>query len=107
MLGDFNDETADPSIKEHLRTAATSENLPAGTMFDTTAHIKAAGKGTFVYKNKWDQLDHIIISPGLLDSAGYHWLQDSSQAVEFPELFYQPRYPDAINAIKAHCMIAL
>jgi predicted extracellular nuclease len=97
MLGDFNDEPADPSIKDHLRTATSAENLPAGTMLDTTAHIKAAGKGTFVYKNKWDQLDHIIISPGLLDANGYAWKAGSSQAVEFPELFYQPRYPDAIK----------
>jgi predicted extracellular nuclease len=97
MLGDFNDEPSDPSIQDHLRAATSAENLPAGTMLDTTAHIKAEGKGTFVYKNKWDQLDHIIISPGLLDSTGFHWKEASSQAVEYPELFYQPKYPDAIK----------
>jgi predicted extracellular nuclease len=97
MLGDFNDEPSDPSIKDHLRTVTSAENLPAGTMLDTTAHIKAEGKGTFVYKNKWDQLDHIIVSPGLLDSTGFQWKEGSSQAIEFPELFYQPKYPDAIK----------
>ena len=40
-------------------------------MLDTTAHIKAEGKGTFVYENKWDMLDHILVSPGLVDSAGF------------------------------------
>lgn len=97
MLGDFNDESTDESIRDHLRTATSSENLPAGTMFDTTAAIRAAGKGTFVYNNKWDMLDHIIISPGLLNSAGYHWKEGSSQRLEYPELFYQPKYPDALN----------
>jgi endonuclease/exonuclease/phosphatase family metal-dependent hydrolase len=97
MLGDFNDEPSDPSIKDHLRTVTTAENLPPGTMLDTTAHIKAEGKGTFVYDNKWDQLDHIIVSPGLLDSAGFRWKDGSSQAVDFPELFYQPKYPGVIK----------
>jgi endonuclease/exonuclease/phosphatase family metal-dependent hydrolase len=97
MLGDFNDETTDPSIKDHLRTVTTAENLPPGTMLDTTAHIKAEGKGTFVYDNKWDQLDHIIVSPGLLDSAGFRWKEGSSQALDFPELFYQPKFPGVIK----------
>lgn len=97
MLGDFNDESDNISIRDHLRAAATQENLPAGAVFDTTAAIRAAGNGTFVYKNKWDMLDHIIISPGLLDHAGYHWKPGSSQRIEFPEVFYQPPYSDAIK----------
>ena len=97
LLGDFNDESTDESIRDHLRTATTAENLPAGTLFDTTAAIRAAGKGTFVYKNKWDMLDHIIVSPGLLDPAGFRWKEGSSQTVEFPEQFYQPPYPGIIK----------
>jgi endonuclease/exonuclease/phosphatase family metal-dependent hydrolase len=97
LLGDFNDESTDESIRDHLRAASTAENLPAGTLFDTTAAIRAAGKGTFVYKNKWDLLDHIIISPGLLNQGGFRWKEGSSQRLEYPELFYQPNYPDAIN----------
>ncbi len=97
LLGDFNDESTDESIRDHLRTATSSENLPAGTLFDTTAAIRTAGKGTFVYKNKWDMLDHIIVSPGLLDPAGYRWKEGSSQTIEFPEQFYQPQYPGIIK----------
>lgn len=97
MLGDFNDDITNESMRDHLRTAATAENLPAGTMFDTLDHLRAEGKGTLVYKNKWDLLDHIIISPGLLDPAGFEWKKDSSQAVEFPELFYQPKYEGIIK----------
>jgi endonuclease/exonuclease/phosphatase family metal-dependent hydrolase len=96
MLGDFNDESDNISIRDHLRAAATQEKLPPAALFDTTAYIRAAGKGTFVYKNKWDLLDHVIISPGLLDSSGYHWKPGSSQRLELSELFYQPHYPDAV-----------
>lgn len=97
LLGDFNDESTDESIREHLRTATTSENLPAGTMFDTTATIKEEGRGTFVYKNKWDMLDHIIVSPGMLDTKGFQWKKESSKTVDFPEQYYQPPYPGIIK----------
>lgn len=97
LLGDFNDDITNESIRDHLRTAASAENLPTGTMFDTLDHLRTEGKGTLVYKNKWDLLDHIIISPGLLDPAGFEWKKDSSQAVDFPELFYQPKYEGIIK----------
>ena len=58
----------------------SKENLPAGALFDTTAPIRADGKGTFVYENKWELLDHIIISPGLLDEAGFHWKDGQQRA---------------------------
>ncbi len=97
MLGDFNDESTDPSIRDHLRAVTSKEKMPPDAMFETTAPIRAAGKGTFVYKNKWDMLDHIFISPGLLDSAGFRWKTGSSKRFENPELFYQPKYRDAIK----------
>jgi endonuclease/exonuclease/phosphatase family metal-dependent hydrolase len=97
MIGDFNDESTDESIRDHLRAATAKENLPPDSMFDTTAWIRAAGKGTFVYNNQWDLLDHIIISPGLLDSSGYQWKDGSSQRVEFPEQFYKPRAKDGFR----------
>jgi endonuclease/exonuclease/phosphatase family metal-dependent hydrolase len=97
MLGDFNDESTDPSIRDHLRAVTSKEKMPTDAMLDTTAPIKAAGKGTLVYKNKWEMLDHIFISPGLLDNAGFHWKTGSSKRYENPELFYQPNFSDAIK----------
>ena len=97
MLGDFNDESSDAAIRDHLRTVTSKEKMPPDAMLDTTAPIQAAGKGTLVYKNKWEMLDHILISPGLLDDAGFHWKTGSSKRYEIPELFYQPKYRDAIK----------
>jgi len=97
MMGDFNDESTDQSIRDHLRAATSKDNLPPDTLYETTAPIRAAGKGTFVYDNKWDMLDHIFISPGMLNDSGYHWKNGSSKRLEYPELFYQPKYPDAIK----------
>jgi endonuclease/exonuclease/phosphatase family metal-dependent hydrolase len=96
MIGDFNDEPDNVSIKDHLRALASKENLPAGALYDTTAPIGADKKGTFVWDNEWQLIDHVIISQGLLDEAGYHWKADSSERIEHPELIFQPSFSDAI-----------
>jgi predicted extracellular nuclease len=96
MIGDFNDEPDNISLKDHLRASATRDNVPTGSLYDTTAPLRAAGKGTFVWDNQWNLLDHIIVSAGLLDEDGYHWKADSSQRIEYPELLYQPPFQGAI-----------
>jgi len=35
------------------------------------------GKGSYVYKNKWQTPDHILLSPGLFDNRGFHYVKDS------------------------------
>jgi predicted extracellular nuclease len=96
LVGDFNDEPDNVSLKDHLRSAGTKDNLPAGALFDTTAPMRAENKGTFVWNDAWELIDHIIISPGLLDTADFQWKQGSSHRLEFPELFFQSRRPGAI-----------
>jgi len=58
MVGDFNDHSDDPAIRDHLRAAKSTDHIPPDSLLDTTAPIADEGKGTFVYKNKWDLLDH-------------------------------------------------
>jgi predicted extracellular nuclease len=97
MLGDFNDYIDNASVRDHLRAVIDPERRPVSSLLDTTGPIRAAGKGTYVYKNKWDMLDHIFVSPGLLDKSGFQWKSGSTERGEFPELFYQPPYPDAVK----------
>jgi len=96
MVGDFNDEPDNKSLKDHLRSAQTKEKLPDGAVFDTTASLVTDKKGTYLYDNEWELIDHIIVSPGLLDGAGYHWKEGSSEQIIRPELMYQPPYPNAV-----------
>ena len=97
VIGDFNDEPDDVSLRVHLRAAGTPDNLPAGSLYNTTAPLAAQGKGTIVWDNAWQLLDQIIVSPGLLDDDGFRLKPDSSQPLEFPQLFYRPRDPRAIR----------
>jgi predicted extracellular nuclease len=90
MMGDFNDEPENVSVKDHLRAVTNSENLPPGAMYNTMASIRTAGKGTFVWDDAWQLIDQVIISPGLLDRAGYHWKPYSTERIEFPEVLSRP-----------------
>jgi endonuclease/exonuclease/phosphatase family metal-dependent hydrolase len=96
VLGDLNDEPDDTSIRDHLRTVKSEAQMPADSLLDTTAPMKDANKGTIVYKNRWELFDHVIISPGLLDSAGFHWKKGSTRRIDFPELIFTPRSKDEI-----------
>jgi endonuclease/exonuclease/phosphatase family metal-dependent hydrolase len=96
LIGDFNDEPDNVSIKDHLRAAQSQDNLPVGALYDTTAPIRADQKGTFVWDNKWILIDHVIVSPGLLDQSGYRWKPNSSERLEYRELFFHPNFPGAI-----------
>ncbi|MCI0335462.1 MAG: endonuclease/exonuclease/phosphatase family protein [Planctomycetes bacterium] len=96
MVGDFNDEPDNIALRDNLRAAKSKDNLPAGALFDTTAFLEDDKQGTFVFDNKWELIDHIIISPGLLDDAGYRWKDDSSERIDRDELIYRPQYPNVI-----------
>jgi endonuclease/exonuclease/phosphatase family metal-dependent hydrolase len=96
LMGDFNDEPGNVSLKNYLRSADTAENLPAGALYDTTAPIRAADKGTYVWDNRWELIDHIIVSPGMLEASGFVWKPGSSRRIEYPELFFHPNFPGAI-----------
>jgi endonuclease/exonuclease/phosphatase family metal-dependent hydrolase len=96
LVGDFNDEPDNKSLRDNLRAAPNQGDLPAGAFFDTTAFLAAEKKGSYLYENQWELIDHIIISPGLLDKAGLHWKKGSSQQIIRPQLMYQPPYPNAV-----------
>jgi hypothetical protein len=96
MIGDFNDEPENVSLSRFLLAVTSPESATSRSVYDTTAFIAAAGKGTFVWDDQWELIDHILVSPGLLDGSGFSWKADSSQRLEFPELFFHPRAPGAI-----------
>ncbi len=93
MAGDFNDTPPDRSLKFSLRTGTEEECLKQGFLFDTMWPIHAAGEGTNVYNDQWQALDHIIVSPGMLNSEGFAWKEDSTQTLKPDFLLFHPRPP--------------
>ena len=79
-IGDFNDHPTDDGIKTALGTVATASDAVSGKLlnssFSTTPN---ATNGTYVYKNKWEIIDQILVSPGLLKAPGFRWKEGSSK----------------------------
>lgn len=96
MVGDFNDEPNNVSLAKFLRSVTKPGDAKDGAVFDTTAKIVEEGKGSLVYDDKWELIDHILVSPGMLDGVGFSWKTDSSRTLDYPELFFHPRWPGAI-----------
>jgi hypothetical protein len=78
-IGDFNDHPTDEGIASALGTVAITET-PGGKMFNSMfCLIPDASNGTYVYKNKWEIPDQIVLSPGMLKSPGFKWESGSSK----------------------------
>lgn len=67
IMGDLNDEPTDPSVADVLR-AKMQATGQAGDLIDLMAPLQNLGKGTYFYRDGWNMLDHLIVSPGLYNA---------------------------------------
>jgi hypothetical protein len=95
VAGDFNDEPDDPSVAEHLRAVpdpdAVRQSLRRGgppLLLDLTARLDPDRDGTYLYSGRWQVLDHIVASPGLLDPPGWRVLPETLRVENNPGLRY-------------------
>lgn len=68
IMGDFNDEPANISIRDTLGAApfaCSAENSPS-ELYNLAWEKKQAGEGTLKYRDNWNMLDQIIVSKSLL-----------------------------------------
>ena len=97
ILGDLNDTPADTSVSKTLRTWGNPDELRPGVLFNSMWKFhQEKDAGTYVYQNKWDVLDHIILSPGMLDSEGVSWVRDSTQRVKADYQMFVSNTPGSI-----------
>ena len=76
LMGDFNDEPTDVAIAE---TLAASADPKKGELYNTMAPLKAAGDGSYSYKEHWDMIDQMIISQGLVTGKSkLEWVENST-----------------------------
>ncbi len=71
IIGDFNDETTDASL----------QNLN-GTVINTFAALDSMEKGSYRYRDNWNMLDQILISPSLLDGKKPDYVPNSAGIFE-------------------------
>lgn len=97
ILGDLNDTPANVSVSKTLRTWGNPDELRPGVLFNSMWKFHEKGdEGTYVYKNKWDVLDHIILSPGMLDGQSVDWVRDSTRRVKADYQMYVSKNPGTI-----------
>ena len=85
VAGDFNDQPGDPSVRDHLNAvadpaavvAAGGESAGTPLLLDLAARLDPAREGTYDYRGRWEVLDHVVVSPGLLDGRGWTVLPDT------------------------------
>ncbi len=71
IMGDFNDDPHNQSVKEILRTEAAIDSVLPEELYNPFAELhNPDSRGTLTYRGKWNLFDQIFLSPNLLDNEG-------------------------------------
>jgi predicted extracellular nuclease len=80
VMGDFNDEPGNRSIREVLGAEPMSDTIVSGRMYNLFSPIWERKEGSYNYRGNWNTLDQIMVSAPLLD-------RQSSLQVRHAEVF--------------------
>ncbi len=69
LMGDFNDDPEDVSVKEMLGAKADRKKLEEGDLYTPYATMLRAGYGTLAYGDAWNLFDNIVVSENLVNPA--------------------------------------
>lgn len=67
MMGDFNDNPTDISIREYLRSRGSREDLREEELYNPYERFYKRGIGTNAWRDAWSLFDQILITPSLLN----------------------------------------
>jgi endonuclease/exonuclease/phosphatase family metal-dependent hydrolase len=85
IAGDFNDEPDDPSVRTALRASGDWRNPRLGgrqpVLYNLSAGRNATREGTYSHSGSWSIFDQVVVSPGLLDGAGWRVLPETLRVV--------------------------
>jgi predicted extracellular nuclease len=73
LLGDFNDNPTDKSIRETLGAVADKNTMSAYNLYNPYAAIYISGIGTEVFQHTWYLFDQIMLSKSFTDNHKGKW----------------------------------
>lgn len=75
VMGDFNDDPVNPSIRKVLGAQASQNRVKKGGLFNPFFDFYKKGIGTLAYNDVWNLFDQIIVSSGMIDKSigGYQF----------------------------------
>jgi predicted extracellular nuclease len=92
IVGDFNDYPDNISVAKTLNTTGDKSKLGNSKLFNAMWPLhNDPDAGTYVYKNKWGVLDHVVLSSGLFDQRGLKLVPKSVTAIFKDYQYYRPR----------------
>jgi predicted extracellular nuclease len=79
LMGDFNDDPTNNSIRKYLRAHGDEKKLADGELYNTAFATHKKGYGTLAYQGAWNLFDQLIISQSLLKgvSTNYYYFPGS------------------------------
>lgn len=91
IMGDFNDEPGNRSIREVLSAKQPRPPYSATDLYNLFYNDFKAGRGTTCFKD-WDMFDQLIVSGSMLDrSAGLHCTPESASIFSPDRLIHKDR----------------
>ncbi len=67
ILGDFNDQPQDESIRQFLQAEPVADNLQAKKLYNLSSHWGEEGRGSLKYQSQWFVFDQAIVSAPLIE----------------------------------------
>lgn len=80
VMGDFNDEPANKSIKDYLGAKGNSKELDGLELYNPMADLQDKDLGSYRFRDFWDMLDQIMVSQALLsvEKEKVYYLENSA-----------------------------
>lgn len=69
VMGDFNDDPRDDSIKKVLKSKGKIAQVDSLSLFNPMDKMYKRGLGTLAYRDQWNLFDQILLTPNLLTKA--------------------------------------
>ncbi len=95
IMGDFNDEPTNKSIKQAL--GAKGQYKPGIFLYNAMYAADSRKEGTYVYQGKWLMFDNIIVRPILLDTTQNLYLEDDGRVLKLDYLVTYKRGKPTVN----------
>jgi len=88
VMGDFNDEPENHSVRDILGSSFDrKEVLRSANLRLYNCWSDSSSPGTYYFKNHWERIDQMLVSPALLDGKGLSIDKESFRVFSHPEMF--------------------
>jgi predicted extracellular nuclease len=89
LMGDFNDEPADASIRKTLKAGRDSIEASSTWLYNCMAPLAAAGKGTLKFMGEWNLFDQMIVSAAMINQKATLQYRGGTAGIYNPEWMRQ------------------